>query len=97
MEDISDILANAPPEVDRITAQPSTIQPESVSTIQVTASDPDGDLLTFDYNATGGTIEGTGSAVTWQAPDQEGTYTITFSYIGYASSVHKIELQEGFQ
>ena len=24
----------------------------------------------------------------------EGTYTITFSYIGYASSVHKIELQE---
>jgi hypothetical protein len=41
------------------------------------ASDPDGDTLSYSWTATGGTISGVGSTVTWVAPSAEGTFTIS--------------------
>lgn len=59
------------------TANPSTINTGQTSTISVTASDPDNDTLTYTWTKTGGTITGTGSSVTYTAPNTADTYTIT--------------------
>ena len=40
------------------------------------ASDPNGDNLTYKWTATGGTIDGTASTVTWTAPEKGGDYDI---------------------
>jgi hypothetical protein len=47
------------------------------STVKCTASDPDGDTVTYAWTYTGGSISGTGSTVTWTAPSTAGTYTVT--------------------
>jgi hypothetical protein len=47
------------------------------SEVAVTAVDADGDSLTYTWAADGGTVSGTGAAVTWTAPAVEGTYTIS--------------------
>jgi hypothetical protein len=53
------------------------INPASVCQIECTASDPDGDELTYAWSTDGGHISGVGSTVTWAAPDEPGAYTIT--------------------
>jgi hypothetical protein len=47
--------------------------------IQVTcsASDPDGDTLSYDWITTGGDISGTGAVAVWTAPQEVGMYDIT--------------------
>ncbi|MEA3442206.1 MAG: PKD domain-containing protein [Chloroflexota bacterium] len=45
--------------------------------IECLASDTDGDVLTYEWEADGGTISGKGHTATWTTPDTEGTYTIT--------------------
>jgi hypothetical protein len=49
------------------------------SAVTATATDPDGDALTYSWTTTGGTFTTatTGAAVTWQAPNTAGAYTIT--------------------
>jgi len=69
--------ANSPPEITGLTASPSSIQPSGISTITCTATDPDGDALTYSYTTTGGSISGTGSTVTYIALGIGGPYTIT--------------------
>ena len=50
-----------------------------LGTLQVTctASDPDGDELSYEWTATGGDISGTGAVVNWTAPEEVGMYDIT--------------------
>lgn len=49
-----------------------------VVAINTTASDPDGDPLTYSWTATGGRVDGTGPAVRWlSAGTTPGTYTVT--------------------
>lgn len=46
--------------------------------VSVSASDPDGDPLTYSWTATGGTVEGTGTAVRWNSSGaQQGSYTVS--------------------
>ena len=45
--------------------------------VECSASDPDGDELSYVWSAPGGTITGEGAAVSWAAPEKSGTYTIT--------------------
>jgi outer membrane protein OmpA-like peptidoglycan-associated protein len=46
--------------------------------VHVNASDPDNDLLTYSYTATGGTVEGTGPDARWSTTGLgAGTYTAT--------------------
>ena len=73
------ITANSPPQITGLTASPSSIEPGSISTITCTATDPDGDALTYSYSTTGGSISGTGSTATYTAPWTDGTHTITCS------------------
>ena len=47
-------------------------------TVRATASDPDGNPLTYDWTTTGGSVSGTGSEVRWSsAGTAPGTYTVT--------------------
>jgi len=49
-----------------------------VITVRATASDPDGNPLTFDWTATGGSVSGTAAEARWSsAGTAPGTYTIT--------------------
>ena len=61
------------------TATPSTINDSETSALTVTAFDPDGDALTYNWSATGGSISGSGASVTYNPPDVSTStdYTIT--------------------
>jgi len=70
------VAPNQPPLIS-LTAEPQRVKKAMTSTIQCTASDPDGDKLSYTWSASRGKISGKGSAATWTAPDAFGTYTIT--------------------
>ncbi len=68
---------NQPPIISSLTPSQTQVYPSGTVEIQCIASDPNGDKLNFTWSATGGTLNGAGEIVTWQAPKQYGTYTIT--------------------
>jgi hypothetical protein len=70
-------VVNTPPVIANLTSSATSLAPEASCSLSCTASDPDGDTLTYQWTTTGGTISGEGSAVTWLAPAAEGTYTIS--------------------
>jgi len=70
-------LVNHPPVISGLTANSSSIDINQSISITCIATDPDGDTLTYTWAKNGGTISGSGSAVTWTAPATAGTYTIT--------------------
>jgi hypothetical protein len=74
---ISITVINRNPEISSLTATPATVDSGDNATIQCTASDPDGDTLTYSWIYAGGSISGTGSTVTWTAPATFGIYTVT--------------------
>jgi hypothetical protein len=70
-------VVNTPPIISSLTPSATELPPEGSCTIGCTASDADGDSLTYAWTASGGTITGTGDSVSWDAPATEGTYTIS--------------------
>lgn len=70
-------VPNHAPTVTGITAAPQDVGPGESSTLTCQASDVDGDSLTYQWSATGGTISGSGSSVTWTAPQTTGVYDVT--------------------
>lgn len=75
---VGEVDSNHPPVISNLTANPSSIDINGTTTITCTASDQDGDTLTYTWTKTGGTFEGStlGSSVTWKAPSTEGNYTV---------------------
>ena len=68
---------NQPPVITGLTPAQLQVYPSGAVEIQCIASDANGDKLNYTWSATGGNFSGAGSIVTWQAPQQYGTYTIT--------------------
>lgn len=68
---------NQAPTITNITSASISITPGGDTTITCTATDPDGDTITYSWTVTGGTVSGTGGTITWEAPGAEGTYTIS--------------------
>ena len=68
---------NHSPVIFNLIASPSSIEVNQDTAITCIATDQDGDTLTYIWTKTGGTITGTGSAITWTAPATTGNYTIT--------------------
>jgi hypothetical protein len=77
---MSDELQNHAPIISSLTVDPHSININETTTITCTASDEDvGDILTYTWNKSGGTFEGStsGSSITWRAPSTEGNYTVS--------------------
>ena len=73
---VVELPPNHAPEIASLTADPADVSPGQDSTLTCTASDPDGNELTYAWTATGGEIDGSGETVTWSS-DAVGTYTVT--------------------
>ena len=71
------VSGNQAPVITSISADPESVTLETSSTITCVATDPDGDPITYAWSAaSGGSISGTGSVVTWVAPATARAYPI---------------------
>jgi len=67
---------NFPPIISSFVARPRKIDLNAVSQIVCTASDPDGDTLSYNWSATGGLIIADSSTATWTAPSVAGNHFV---------------------
>ncbi len=90
------VKSNHPPEIISLITGAEWLTPESSCHIQCNAEDPDSDELNYEWSADGGDISGTGSVVTWTAPDTAGLYNIavvvTDSYGGESTRALNISI-----
>ena len=70
------MLANHLPAITSLEA-PERVLPWGSCQIICTASDRDGDELSYNWSTSGGNITGTGASVNWTAPDSAGSYNVT--------------------
>jgi hypothetical protein len=68
---------NQPPTITSLVADADWTTPSGSIQVTCTASDPDGDELSYEWSTTGGDISGTGAAVNWTAPQAVDIYYIT--------------------
>jgi len=71
------MLANHPPAITSLEAEPERVLPLGSCQIAYNASDPDGDELSYSWSASRGEITEEGATVIWTAPRFEGSYNIT--------------------
>jgi hypothetical protein len=71
------VRANRPPTITSLVANADWTTPSGSLQVTCTASDPDGDVLSYEWTTDGGKISGTGAAVNWTAPRAIGTYNVT--------------------
>ena len=93
------MLANHRPAITSLEAEPERVLPSGSYQIVCTASDRDGDELSYEWSTTGGNISGTGAAVNWAAPEEVGTYDVTVvvtdGYGGSATNSLLINVSSG--
>ncbi len=70
-------VANRLPIIASLEAEVEWIAPSGGLQMTCTASDPDGDALSYEWITTGGDISGTGAVAIWTAPEEVGMYDIT--------------------
>lgn len=68
---------NRAPVIQGIQKSAAYTAPNAALTLLARATDANLDPLTYSWSATGGTLQGTGAQINWQAPNTEGIYTIT--------------------
>jgi hypothetical protein len=84
------VRANNPPIIASLTASAEWTTRSGSIQVTCTASDPDGDELSYNWTATAGNISGTGTLVNWIAPQAVGRYNITVGVgDGHGSSATK--------
>ncbi len=70
---------NYPPTINMLKAVPRKINPGSTSQIGCSATDANGDSLSYSWSAQYGTISGSGKNISWTAPNIEGNYFVKVS------------------
>jgi hypothetical protein len=70
-------VVNRRPTITSLEAETEWIAPSDSLQVTCTASDPDGDELSYEWITTGGDISGTGTVAIWTAPEEVGVYDIT--------------------
>jgi hypothetical protein len=71
------MLANHQPTIISLEARSQGVLPLESCQIMCHAEDPDGDVLSYNWLASGGGIIGEGATVTWTAPLSAGSYNVT--------------------
>jgi hypothetical protein len=71
------VRTNNAPTIAGLIADADWTTPSGSVQVTCTASDLDGDELSYDWSASGGDISGTGAVVNWTAPQEVGTYNVT--------------------
>lgn len=83
LEDIlpAEPFENSVPIIDAMALSSTTVVPEGEIQLAVTAHDDnEGDTITYEWSATGGTFDNTASLTpVWSAPSSPGTYTLTIT------------------
>ena len=74
---LNTVFANHAPIITSLEADPERIPASESCQIVCTASDSDGDELSYEWSASGGETSGQGAAVTWTAPNSTGAYDVT--------------------
>ncbi len=70
-------VTNRLPTINSLEADAEWIAPSASIQLTCTASDPDGDGLSYQWSASSGGISGTGAVTVWTAPEEVGMYDIT--------------------
>jgi len=70
------LLANHHPAIASLIA-PERVVPSGSCQVVCSATDPDGDELSYNWSASAGELNGEGATVTWMAPNSLGSYNIT--------------------
>lgn len=73
----SSCAVNHQPIITSLEAEAPWTTPSGSIQVTCTASDPEGDELSYEWSTTGGNITGTGPEVIWTAPEEVGMYDIT--------------------
>jgi hypothetical protein len=68
---------NKAPLITSIVPSPYSVPMKGIITLTCLAADPDGDQLSYNWEALEGTITGSGPSVEWTAPEQEGSFSIS--------------------
>jgi hypothetical protein len=71
------VSSNEPPTISSLIADADWTTPSGTIQVTCTASDPDGDELSYEWSASGGSITGTGATVNWIDPGEVGIYQVT--------------------
>ena len=81
------VRPNSPPTIASLVADADWTLPSGSIQVTCTASDPDGDELSYEWTTNGGDISGTGAAIyfggvavksqNWTAPEEVGMYDVT--------------------
>jgi hypothetical protein len=71
------VRSNDAPIITSLIADAEWTLPLNSIQVTCTASDPDEDVLSYEWTTDGGDISGTGVNATWTAPQEVGTYNIT--------------------
>lgn len=71
------VVENYPPRIKSLSPESDTVLTKHAIHIYCTATDRDDDMLTYAWSSSGGSVVGTGSVVTWNAPDSPGTCVVT--------------------
>jgi hypothetical protein len=80
------VRPNKPPIITSLAADADWSTPLGTIQVMCTASDPDDEELSYEWSSSGGSISGTGSEVTWIAPEEAGIYNVTAVVIdGYGA------------
>jgi len=81
---------NQSPIITSLTAEPGKVDPGGTSTITCTATDPDGDNLSYTWSVTDGTFSGTEKIILWKAPNADGEFVISVTvYDGKGGTAEK--------
>jgi hypothetical protein len=68
---------NRAPAITSLTSDPVNVMLGGHANIKCVANDPEGDIVRYSWNASEGSISGSGSQVTWNAPSKAGEFGIT--------------------
>jgi len=86
-----EVRANESPAISSLVADVDWTLPSGTLRVTCTASDADGDQLSYEWTATAGHISGTGDAVNWTAPAEVGMYSVTVEVEdGHGSSATRL-------